>query len=139
MDKVCMIPPLLNCCMPEIYQNTDIGVFPSRCEAGTNLVLMEYMACGKPVIASIETGQGDIVNKQTGLIIKSNGKCGLYDSSIDKDIVAYWEEPSVESLIENLEYSYNNRNTIRSIGINGSNLMAKYTWKNMANKIIQLI
>ena len=36
-----------------IYGCTDIGIFPNRCEGGTNLVMMEYMACGKPVIAAI--------------------------------------------------------------------------------------
>ena len=42
--------------MPQVYQNTDVGIFPSRCEAGTNLVMMEYMACGKPAIATVGTG-----------------------------------------------------------------------------------
>lgn len=43
-----------------LYHSTDFGVFPNRCEGGTNLVLMEYMACGKPVIASPTTGQEPI-------------------------------------------------------------------------------
>ncbi len=38
--------------LASIYAKTDLGVFPSRCEGGTNWVLMEYMACGKPVVAS---------------------------------------------------------------------------------------
>ena len=40
-----MAPELL----PELYRRTHLGVFPNRCEGGTNLVLMEYMACGRPV------------------------------------------------------------------------------------------
>lgn len=41
-------------------RNTDFGVCPNRCEGGTNLVLMEYAACGRPVVANIATGQADV-------------------------------------------------------------------------------
>lgn len=142
MNKVIMIPSINNYNMPLIYQNTDVGIFPSRCEAGTNLVLMEYMACGKPVIASVETGQKDIVNDTNGLIIKSSGKCGLYDTNLVSEFgesyVSYWEEPNVESCIENLEFAYKNRNKISSLGIKGANLMKNYTWKHMSDKILNL-
>ena len=47
-----MAPELL----PELYRRTHLGVFPNRCEGGTNLVLMEYMACGRPVIVSQRSG-----------------------------------------------------------------------------------
>ena len=43
--------------LAEVMNKTDIGIFPNRVEGGTNLVLMEYLACGKPVIASYGTGQ----------------------------------------------------------------------------------
>lgn len=43
-------------------QNTDVGLFPSRCEGGTNLVLMEYLATGNPAVANIETGHRDLWN-----------------------------------------------------------------------------
>ena len=54
----------------ELYRNTDVGVFPNRCEGGTNLVLMEYMACGKPVIASCTSGHRDIVSEEMRFLLK---------------------------------------------------------------------
>ena len=53
----------------EIYRNTDIGIFPNRCEGGTNLVLMEYMACAKPVIASYTSGHKDKVSNDNALLL----------------------------------------------------------------------
>lgn len=51
------------------YAQTDLGVFPNRCEGGTNLVLMEYMACGRPVIMSKHAGHQDIVDLCGGYVI----------------------------------------------------------------------
>jgi glycosyltransferase involved in cell wall biosynthesis len=47
--------------LPNIYRNTDVGLFPNRCEGGTNLVMMEYMACGRPVVATNGSGHKDII------------------------------------------------------------------------------
>ncbi len=45
------------------YMNqTDIGIFPNRCEGGTNLVLMEYLALGKPAVVSNGTGHLDVID-----------------------------------------------------------------------------
>lgn len=49
--------------MRDVYARTDLGVFPNRCEGGTNLVLMEYMACGRPVLANATTGQEDLFHE----------------------------------------------------------------------------
>lgn len=41
-------------------RNTDIGLFPNRCEGGTNLVAMEYLSCGRPIVANLATGHADL-------------------------------------------------------------------------------
>lgn len=46
--------------LARVMCNTDIGLFPNRCEGGTNLVLMEYAACGKKIVANIATGHADV-------------------------------------------------------------------------------
>lgn len=125
-----------NYCMPAIYQNTDVGIFPSRCEAGTNLVMMEYMACGKPVIGTVGTGQADLINEKTGLSIQSHGICELVENG---EIVSYWEEPSLDSAIEQLEYAYCHQKKIKSIGNQAAKLLTKYTWQFMAESILNLI
>ena len=40
--------------------DTDAGLFPNRCEGGTNLVLMEYAAMSRKVIANAMTGHADV-------------------------------------------------------------------------------
>lgn len=70
-DKVITLPKKPSFQMPYIYKNTDIGLFPNRCEGGTNLMLMEYMACGKPVIASAQTGHADIIRHNNAFPIET--------------------------------------------------------------------
>lgn len=136
MRRATCLPLVLNACLPSVYQNTDVGVFPSRCEAGTNLVMTEYMACGKPVIATVGTGQGDLVNKNTGFIIESSGGCNLYENG---ECVSIWEEPSVDSILANLEFVYSNPSKAKKVAKKGSDLVSKLTWQFMAENLIELI
>ena len=136
LKRVIPIPSCMNYCMADVYQNTDVGLFPSRCEAGTNLVLMEYMACGKPPIATVGTGQGDIVNASNGLIIES-GLCQL--KSPEGIVLSNWEEPDLDCMVAQLEYAYNNRSKIKKLGIEAAKTMSKKTWSHMAAQILQLL
>lgn len=137
MGRVIQVPLALNFVMAEVYQNTDIGIFPSRCEAGTNLVMMEYMACGKPAIASRGTGQGDLLNDQNSLNIASKGTCRLVDEN--GAALADWEDPSFESVIENLDWAYHNREALEPIGDEAAKTMSQKTWGHMAASILKLI
>jgi len=56
--NIVLVPQQLTLAMARVYRNSDVGLFPNRCEGGANLVLMEYMACGKPVVTVDTTGQG---------------------------------------------------------------------------------
>lgn len=80
--------------MAELMNSSHLGVFPNRCEGGTNLVLMESIATGLPVIASISTGQREIAGNPdycNGLSADSNladraagiGLCDVWQSSPD--------------------------------------------------------
>jgi len=137
LNRVIFIPLLTNNNMVEIYQNTDIGVFPSRCEAGTNLVMMEYMACGKTAISSVETGQKDLITKKNGLSLKSKGEFLLKDEK--GKVVSIWEEPDSDHLVELLDWSYNNREKLTNYGLEASKTMAKKTWEHMASSLEKLI
>ena len=136
-DRVIMTPLHSNEMMAEIYQNTDLGIFPSRCEAGTNLVMMEYMACGKPCIGTIGTGQGDILNSENGLPLNSKGIIVL--KSTEGEIISNWEEPDSDHLIELIKWSYENRKKIQMLGKNAAQTMKTKTWEKMAQKIFKLI
>jgi glycosyltransferase involved in cell wall biosynthesis len=136
LKRVIPIPSSMNYCMADVYQNTDVGIFPSRCEAGTNLVLMEYMACGKPPIATVGTGQGDIVSNNNGLVIES-GVCHLRHQ--DGQLLSIWEEPKLDSIVAQLEYAYENRSKIKKIGIEAAKTMSKKTWSHMADQLLKLL
>jgi len=136
MSRVIIIPNMPNFMMPQIYQNTDVGIFPSRCEAGTNLVMMEYMACGKPAIATIGTGQRDLISDKTGIVLDNSGVCDLLENG---QVISKWEEPNIDSAIDKLDWSYKHRTKIKSLGLQGAKLLSEYTWDRMSKEIFSLV
>lgn len=118
------------------YSQTDIGLFPNRCEGGTNLVLMEYMACAKPVIASYNSGHKDILTQNNSLMLTEMAEDKLY---FNNNLWADWEEPSLDEIISKLEYAYHNRSAIRQIGKNAGEFMKKFTWTDTAKELIKII
>ncbi len=59
-DQFTILPPMPKKDLAREMANTDCGLFPNRCEGGTNLVLMEYAATGHEVIANTLTGHADV-------------------------------------------------------------------------------
>jgi glycosyltransferase involved in cell wall biosynthesis len=121
----------------EIYKHTDIGIFPNRCEGGTNLVLMEYMACAKPVIASNTSGHKDIVTNENALLLNA-----LRDISIagsDNQLIGRWQEPALDELVAQIEYAYHHRAEIKKIGIKAGQDLQNFTWEKSAQNLIDLL
>lgn len=58
-----ILPRLNHEQLAQEMSNTDVGLFTNRCEGGTNLVLMEYLACGGRGIANTMTGHRDIAQE----------------------------------------------------------------------------
>jgi glycosyltransferase involved in cell wall biosynthesis len=121
----------------EIYKTTDIGVFPNRCEGGTNLVLMEYMACAKPAIVSFTSGHKDIVNRENALLLNDLYNFNLVD--VDNKLVGRWQEPSVDQLVSNIEYAYHHREQIRKIGKRAGEDLKDYTWERSARHLLDIL
>ncbi|MBW2130903.1 MAG: glycosyltransferase family 4 protein [Deltaproteobacteria bacterium] len=103
-QKVLTLPPLPHARMPEIYSNTDCGLFPNRCEGGTNLVLMEYMACGGAAIASMSSGHRDIITTDNSLPITTLKAFTMKDR--EGRVIEQWDDPSLEEIVEKLEWAY---------------------------------
>ena len=122
--------------MADVYRNTDVGLFPNRAEGGTNLVLMEYMACGRPAIATATTGHADIITADNALTIGTQGET---KSSSDGVATALWPEPVLEDAIEKLEWAYHNRDALRAIGQRGAETMARHTWAQTAKDFLGLM
>ena len=53
LSRVIFLDLVRNDYLPNYFRNSNVGMFPNRIEGGTNLVLMEYIACGKLAKAHI--------------------------------------------------------------------------------------
>lgn len=130
LRRVITCPRQPNLAMPRIYHNTDVGLFPNRCEGGTNLVLMEYMACGKPVVAVNTTGHADIVNSTNALIIETRGESTVRDPNHVP--AARWPEPDLDDAVDKLEWAYQNREKMRELGRQAGADLTERTWRKTA-------
>jgi glycosyltransferase involved in cell wall biosynthesis len=135
--KVITLPPKPHARMAEIYRNTDCGLFPNRCEGGTNLVLMEYMACGKPVIASFSSGHRDVLTDENSLPVRSLKPFILKNRN--GEILEQWDDPDLDETIARLEWAYLNRDSIREIGRQAGRSMQEHTWKKAARSFRDLV
>ncbi len=134
--RVFTMPLIPNNKLRELYLKSDIGLFPNRCEGGTNLVMMEYMACGKPVIASYNTGHKDIIDARNSIPLMKMKKFELIDQ--DKKLVADWEEPDVEEIIFQIEFAYHQRDELKLIGTEAAKSMRNFTWANTAENLLRI-
>ena len=135
-QRVCLLPAQPNTSMARIYKNTDVGLFPNRCEGGTNLVLMEYMACGKPVIASYSSGHRDVVTEMNALRIEKMGRMEIKDG--DK-LVAIWDDPDLDETIALLEHAYNNRDRMEQLGRRAGQDAEHWTWGATARRFHRIL
>ena len=134
--RVVTILPRPNAMMAKIYKNTDIGLFPNRCEGGTNLVLMEYMACGKPVIASYSSGHRDIINQDNSILIENMKPI---DINRNGDRIAVWDDPDLDETINHLEWAYQHREELGLFGLQAAKDMKEHTWKKSAEEFVNIV
>ncbi len=120
LKNVLIVPLCKQIELVEMMRQTNIGLFPNRVEGGTNLVMMEYMACGKPVIANDSTGQADVIDDEYAFRI-NGGDLQL-----------------VESMVDRLEYAYLNRDVLEDMGKKADKAMDNFTWELMADRFLEL-
>lgn len=123
--------------MPSVLREMDVAVFPNRCEGGTNLVAMECMACGLPVILSRNTGHLDLIE---------NGNCYPLERQTPLDghragigSVPGWGESSFDEVVETLERVFADRTDARRRGRLAAEAMANLTWKHTAERLKRLV
>lgn len=124
-SRVIKVPAIPNEQTPEVYRMAHVGLFPNRCEAGTNLVMSEFMACARPVIATNAHGHRDVLNGEGPLNLSN----GCYDS-------AGWFNTNVSDIIHQLEYAYQNREEMIQRGQKCRVLAEKLSWQACAEKIV---
>ncbi|MHB8120719.1 MAG: tetratricopeptide repeat protein [Desulfuromonadaceae bacterium] len=133
--RVLIHPCLSNSRMPLIYGESDMGIFPNRCEGGNNMIMCEYMACGRTVIASNRTGHADVLNEENALCLQSYQSIPVIEGGVE---TAVWPEPSVEELLEHLETAYHDRRLLQDKGKAAAKDMTRLSWSNAARRFHEI-
>ncbi|PWC47665.1 glycosyltransferase [Azospirillum sp. TSA6c] len=116
-----------------IMADCHAAVFPNRCEGATNLVAMEAMACGVPVILSANTGHLDLIREDNCLALRN--QTPVVDPTGAR---RGWGESAVDEMIEQLESIYTDSAAARIRAEAGRTFMYRErTWRNFANSFIQ--
>jgi glycosyltransferase involved in cell wall biosynthesis len=136
LSRVITLPPKANIAMARIYKNSDCGLFPNRCEGGSNLVLMEYMACGKPAIVANTSGHRDVANATNALLLRDLRPLSVAQ---DEAIVAVWDEPNLDEILAQLEWAYDHRDALNTLGAAAGRSMEHFTWQATARQFYDLI
>jgi glycosyltransferase involved in cell wall biosynthesis len=136
VGRTVCITPCDNVVMARVYQQTDVGLFPNRCEGGTNLVLMEYMACGKPAIASFSSGHKDVVSPANAVLIRDLRPTRV---NVDRDLEGVYDEPNLDEVVAHLEWAYNHRSELRALGQAAGRHLAGLTWRRTAEQFHALL
>ena len=128
--------PWVHEALPHWYSSCDVGLFPNRCEAGTNLVMMEFMACGRPVIATYAHGHADVLNKSDPLILHAQKQ--FVHMGLDSQPRGLWYEPDLGEVIDRLEWAYGHRERMEAAGEVNRQRMLKFTWASAARKLMDV-
>lgn len=124
-QRVIDIGLMPNQLLPMVLRDMDCALFPNRCEGGTNLVCMEAMACGVPVIMANNTGVKDIVASGNCIPLQRQSKV----ASADGRNTDGWGESDVEEILDALERLYTATALRREIGAQGASYMSRRTWR----------
>jgi len=117
--------------LPSILRETDVALFPNRCEGGTNLAAMEAMATGVPCILSANTGHLDLIEDDNCYV--------LTRQSPDPVEPGHWRESDVDEIVEKLERAYRDREDRTRRAKRGAAFMKKLSWKNQVGKLVSEI
>jgi glycosyltransferase involved in cell wall biosynthesis len=131
-ERVYLAPLIDNAQIRQIYQQTDIGIFPNRCEGGNNMVMCEYMACGRTVIASDATGHADVISCKNAFSLTNYTPILSLDSIGQPS--AIWHEACVDEIVDLLEFVYQNRGACDQKEIGAAQDMKQLAWNNAARE-----
>ncbi|OGU10251.1 MAG: glycosyl transferase family 1 [Geobacteraceae bacterium GWC2_58_44] len=129
--RVLAHPLVDNATMRQIFAASHVGLFPNRCEGGNNMVMCEYMACSRSVIASDTSGHADVINKNIAYPLTRYRPMVVASQGVQS---AVWEEPLLEEVIETLEEVYRRRDELPEKGARAAAEMERLTWAGAARQ-----
>ncbi len=119
---------------PMALRGADVAVFPNRCEAATNLVAMEAMACGVPTVLSANTGHLDLVDEAHCYPLRQQGAVAPVPVFAGYD---GWGESSVAELVEQLERVYADRAEAARRAERAVEYMQTRWWSRICEKLLK--
>jgi glycosyltransferase involved in cell wall biosynthesis len=118
-----ILPQLAQPALAAEMANTDCGLFPNRCEGGTNLVLMEYLACGRPAVANLLTGHADLAGADIVPIPATED-------------ARHWAEQRLEDVVQALEAAYARHLAGTPAKPQAAELPRTWTWERAARTVV---
>jgi hypothetical protein len=94
---------------------------------------MEYMACGKPAIATFSSGHRDVVTAENALLLRDLQPLRIEENGRQ---IATWDEPNLDEAVAALEFAYQNRERIAELGKRGADDMQRCTWQETARQFL---
>ena len=135
-EQVEILDLLPNHQMPKVLANVDCAIFPNRCEGGTNLVAMEAMAAGVPVILSANTGHLDLIEGENCLSLIDQQPV-IQPSAVTRPMgLDGWGESSVDEMVSHLETLYHDSARARAIGLAGAARLSRLTWPQQIDALV---
>jgi glycosyltransferase involved in cell wall biosynthesis len=123
--------------MPTVLREMDVAIFPNRAEGGTNLVAMECMACGLPVILSRNTGHIDLIDNESCYALDDQRQSARGFAGIDG--VQGWGESQIDEIVERLEQVYFDRADAKRRGARAAERLCHLTWQATAQKMKDIV
>jgi glycosyltransferase involved in cell wall biosynthesis len=122
---------------PAILREMNVALFPNRGEGGTNLVAMECLACGLPVILSQNTGHLDLVDRDNCYLLKDQRETIRGFGGING--VSGWGESQTEEIVERLEQVFYDDAEAQRRGKLAADAMGQLTWRTTARKMKDIV
>lgn len=122
----------------QMYRQCDVGVFPNRVEGGTNMVMCEFMSCGKPVVSTADHGHRDVIRAEsvfTSCVSRSLVSVAHLGAELIP-IARYWE-PSFEDMLARLELAYQHRDQLQAEGMRNRQHVKQFTWQACADSLVE--
>lgn len=131
-DSVLDLGAMPNSMMPQVLREMDVALFPNRSEGGTNLVAMEAMACGLPVVLSDNTGHRDLIGPGNCYVLRKQG-------TIPREECREWGDSDPEELVERLEEIFNDTTEAARRGQAAAESLSRLTWRHSIANLLREI
>lgn len=125
-----------NVLMPSVLREMNVAVFPNRAEGGTNLVAMECMACGLPVILSRNTGHLDLMESDNCFPLDDQKPVPGAFAEVG---VPGWGESNVEELVTRLEEIFSDHAEAQRRGALAAGKLSQLSWASTAAEVKALV